>query len=75
MGSGFHFFFPGSHFGIQNLNPALGSGQPLNAFFALTEFLRLGRPSIRTPAQALIIDAAQQVATEETPSRATGFGI
>ena len=25
MGSGFHFFFPGSHFGVQNLNPKMGS--------------------------------------------------
>ena len=74
MGSGFHFFFPGSYFGAQNLNPKMGSA--FECFFlASREFLRLGRHSIHTPAHSFVIDAAQQVATEEAPSRATGFGI
>ena len=75
MGSGFHFFFPGSHFGAQNLNPKMGSGIDFFFFLASREFLRLGRHSIHTPAHSFVIDAAQQVATEEAPSRATGFGI
>ena len=66
------FFFPGSHFGVQNLNPKMGSA--FESFFLHFAFLWLRRCSIHRPAQAFIIAAAQQVATEEAPSRATGFG-
>ena len=61
MGSGFHFFFPGSHFGVQNLNPKMGSA--FESFFLHFAFLWLRRCSIHRPAQAFIIAAAQKVAT------------
>ena len=51
MGSGFHFFFPGSHFGVQNLNPKMGSA--FESFF-FTFRISLVAPMLHPQAGAIV---------------------